>query len=292
MVDVCLRTLEDTHLEVDRVAHDVYLCRVERVEEVAVVPVVVAYSVLVFGESLVHKLLVVDIALLHAEHGSEVVGVVHGVAHPCDVAHVVLLAFVYLHAHTDVFLVHVPHCVANDVCVAVAQLVVLLDELLLVVLPTLRCVLLLELQERSHLASLVSLLEHTFLYDVTLNATCSQCAITLDEDVAHLHLLLLIDDNVEYHLVFVSHVVALHDLYVGVLEAFLVEIAFSENLRTVDHVRCYLCALEQSEFLLHVCTLRLLQSDVVDGRHAWAHLQVYVQISLVVHERVDGYRYL
>ena len=138
----------------------------------------------------------------------------------------------------------------------------------------------------------MSLLEHTFLYKVTLNATCSQCAITLDDDVAHLHLLLLIDDNVEYHLVFVSHVVALHDLYVGVLEAFLVEIAFRENLRAVDHVRCYLCALEQSELLLHVCTLGLLQSDVVDGRHAWAHLQVYVQISLVVHERVDGYRYL
>ena len=289
---MCLRTLEYTHLEVDRVAHDVHLCRVERVEEVAVVPVVVAHSVLVFGESLVHKLLVVDVALLHAEHGSEIVGAVYRVAHPCDVAHVVLLAFVHLHAHAHVPVVDVPHRVAHDVCVAVAQLVVLVDELLLVVLPAFGRVFLLELQERSHLARLVSLLEYTFLYYITLYLACGERLVALDEDVAHLHLLLFVDDDVENHLVLVSHVVALHDLYVGVLEALLVEVFLCENLRAVYHVRCNLCALEQSELLLHVRTLRLLQSDVVDGRHARTHLQMDVQISLVVYERVDRDRYL
>ena len=69
---------------------------------------------------------------------------------------------------------------------------------------------------------------------------------------------------VEDYVVLLRHVVALHHLDVRVLESLVVEVFLGKNLGTVNHVRCNLSALEESEFLLHVGALRLLQTNVVD----------------------------
>ena len=134
---MCLLSLEDTHLEVYRVANDVHLGRLQVVEQVSVVPIHVAHGILVFGESLAQQLLVIHVALLEVEQAAQVVGAVDGVAHPCDVAHIVFLAFVNLHVDVHVLVVDVPHAVLQYHGIAVAVFVVLLYEVLLVRLPVL-----------------------------------------------------------------------------------------------------------------------------------------------------------
>ena len=55
-----------------------------------------------------------------------------------DITDIVFLALVYFDVDIDMFGVIVPHAVLQDCGVAVAQLIVFLDELLLVSLPALR----------------------------------------------------------------------------------------------------------------------------------------------------------
>ena len=126
-----LRPLLDPHLEVDAVADDVDFHGVDVREDVAVVVVVVADGVLVLLQALVQHLLVEDVAALHAEHGVQVVSGDDGVAHPVDVSQEVLLALVHLDVDVDVLLVLIPHRVELDGGIAVAQLVILLEQLLL-----------------------------------------------------------------------------------------------------------------------------------------------------------------
>ena len=68
MADMCLLSLTDTHFKVDAVAHDIHLCRVELIEQVTIVPVVVTYGIIVFRQALLHEFLVVDVATLHTQH--------------------------------------------------------------------------------------------------------------------------------------------------------------------------------------------------------------------------------
>ena len=66
MTDMCLCALLDTHLEIDGVANDVHLNGVKVVKKITIVPVIVAYGILVLREALLHVLLVIDIAFFHA----------------------------------------------------------------------------------------------------------------------------------------------------------------------------------------------------------------------------------
>ena len=136
--DMCLLSLEDSHLQVDGVAHDVHLCRLQVIEEVSVVPVVVAHGVLIFAESFAEQLLVIHIALLHAEHTVEIVGGEYGVAHPCDVADIVFLSFCDFQIYVHVLGVVFPHAVFQYCGIAVSQLVVFVEQRLLAFLISLR----------------------------------------------------------------------------------------------------------------------------------------------------------
>jgi len=133
-----LLSLVYTHLQIDGVSHDVHFRRLQVIEEVTVVPVVVSHGILVFAQSLVEQLLVVDVALLHAEHTAEVVCGEHGVSHPRDIADIVFLSFVYLDIYVHVLRVVCPHAVVENLGVAVAQLIVFVDELLFAFLVALR----------------------------------------------------------------------------------------------------------------------------------------------------------
>ena len=67
MVQMSLLSFKDTHLEVDRVAYDIDFGRLQVIEQVTIVPIVVAHGIIVLGKTLLHEALVVDIALFHAE---------------------------------------------------------------------------------------------------------------------------------------------------------------------------------------------------------------------------------
>ena len=287
MADVSLSAFDNPHLKVDRVAHDVDLGRLQVVEQVTAVPVLVAHGVLVFRQSLVHQLLVVHVALLHAEDAAQIVGREHRIAHPCYVADVVFLAFIHLYEYVDVLGVYVPHAVAHDVCVAVTQLVILVDKVLLVFLVTLGRVLL-RFQERRELARLVHLLESALLEQAAFYLIVGKLFVTLDYDLAHLHLLLLVNDDVEDYLVLVDYVFTLHYVDVGVLVALFVKIVLRQQLGAVNHVGSYLAALQQSELSLEVLLLRLLHAFVIDGRHSRAQRKVKVQVDAVAYNRVGN----
>ena len=133
------------------------------------------------------------------------------------------------------FLVGVPNGVFQDASIAKAQLVILLDKFLFVGSPAFGGKLL-GFEQTRKLAGLVGLGECALAQKATLNFTARQLRVTFDDDVSHLHLFFLVDDYVEYHLVLVRHVVALANFDVGILKAFVVEIAFGQNLGAVYHV--------------------------------------------------------
>ena len=132
---VGLRSFDHAHLQVDGVSVDVHFGRGDAGEHVAVVVVEVSGRVLVLLKPLPHQFLVVDVAFLHAQDGRQIVGGVDGVAHPGHVSQIILASLVHLYVYVDVLGVVVPHAVRQDGGVAVAQFVVLGDEVFLVRLP-------------------------------------------------------------------------------------------------------------------------------------------------------------
>ena len=275
-----LRSLEDTHLEIDTVADDVHLRWLQVIEEVTVVPIEIAYGILVLAQSFLQQSLVVDVAFLHTEEAVQLVGSNDGVAHPCHVTQVIFLSFLYLDVDVDVLLVVVPDGVFDDGHVAIAQFVIFVYQGLL----SLAIALVGELLRLEHLrefASLVNLAEGALAEERALDLRVTQFLVAVEDDVAHLHLRLLVDRDVENDLILAPrHVVALHDIYLCVLIALLVEVFLGQDLGTVNHIGCYLTALHDTEFGLHVLAFRLLQAVVVDGAHAWSQSQVDAQVNL------------
>ena len=107
--DVSLLSFEDTHLQVDGVAHDVHFRRLQVIEKITVVPIVVAHGIIVFRQSLVHQLLVIHIAFDHAQLPRKQLGTVNRVTHPCDVTDEVFLSLIHLNIYINVLGVVGPH---------------------------------------------------------------------------------------------------------------------------------------------------------------------------------------
>ena len=293
MAQVGLLVLHDAYLQVDRVAHDVHFGGVDLREYITVVVVDVTHGVLVARreQSLVDVLLVVDVALLHVQDGIQLVGVIDGVAHPCDVAHVVFLSLVHLHVDVHVLVVIVPHAVFHYHGVAVTILIIFLQQVLLVFLPAVGGILL-RFQEVGKLTGLMGLREGALGEELTLDFRVREGVVAVDDDVANLHLLFFVDLHIEYHLVLVGHIVALGDGDFGILESLIVEIALRQDLGTVDDVGMQRHTLGHAELVLHVLAFRLLQANVVDGRYLGARSQIEMQVHLVANQRVDGHCHL
>ena len=126
----------------------------------------------------------------------------------------------------------------------------------------------------------------TLLKEATLYLARLQLLITLDDNLANLHLLLFVDDNIKDDMVFLSHIGALLNIDISILKALIVEILLSKNLGTIYHVGMNLRTSKQSQFLLHIFALTLLQADIVDGRHTRMCLELDVQIYFIAYDRV------
>ena len=123
--------------------------------------------------------------------------------------------------------------------------------------------------------------EGTLAEESALDFPVGQVCITFNDDVADFHLVLLIHGHIKNHLVLVGHIVTLHDGDFGIVIALFIKVFLGQDLGAVDHVGRYLITFQQTEFLLHVLTFRLLQSDIVDGAHTGAHGQMDMQINLI-----------
>ena len=290
-----LRTLRDTHLQINAVANDVHLDGIELIKQITVVPIGIAHSIFVLGESLVQLLLVVDVTFLHTEnigqslYVAHPIGRIHRVAYPRDVADEVFLAFVHLHIDVDMLRVDVPHAILDDDGIAETVFVVFINEFLLIFLPAVGRELL-SLQERGQLTCLVGLRKGTLREEPSLNLLIGELFVAFDVDGAHLHFLLLINHHVKDDAILLRHVLTLQDLDVGILKALVVEVFLGKDLRTVDDIRVYAHALCHTEFLLHILTLRLLQTHIVDFRHTRTCSQRDVEPDAVAHDGISSNR--
>ena len=249
MAQMGLCSLEDAHFQVYRVANDVDLYRVYAREHVAVVVVVVMHGIVVLDQTFVQQLLVVHVARLHVQHLVQTVGSDDGVAHPGDVAQVVALSFLNLHQYVDVLLVVVPDRVFQNGHVAVAQLVVFVDECLLGFGIAFRREFL-RLQESGELACLMNLSKGTLGEELSLELFVRQLFVTLECDGAHFHLRLLVNVHVEDNAVLAGHVVALPDDNFSVLVALVVEVFLGKDLGTIQHVGCHRRAFHHAQLRL------------------------------------------
>ena len=120
----------------------------------------------------------------------------------------------------------------------------------------------------------------------SLDSEVAQILVSLDVDMPHLDLVLLVDDDVEDDLVLTGDVGTLLNLYIRILVTLVVEVFLGQDLCTVDHVWRDLATLQDTEFLLHILFLALFQSHVVDGGDTWTCLQRDMQIDLITHDRV------
>ena len=76
----------------------------------------------------------------------------------------------------------------------------------------------------------------TLLKEATLYLARLQLLITLNDNLANLHLLLLVDNDIKDDMVFLSHIGALLNIDISILKALIVEILLSKNLGTIYHV--------------------------------------------------------
>ncbi len=137
----------------------------------------------------------------------------------------------------------------------------------------------------------MGLREGAFGEEAALDLCVGELVVAVDDNLVHAHLLFLVHLHVEYHLIFVDHVVALCDANLSILVAFVVEVFLGQVFGAVYDVGRHLSALDDAQFGLHVLTLRLLQADVVDGGDTRAGGEVDVQVGLRAYDGVGRNRY-
>ena len=287
---MCLCSLEDTHLQIHRVTHDVHLHRVKVVEHITVVVVEVSHGIVISRYSLVEFLLIIHVSLLHVEDGAQHISGIESVAHPFDVAHVVLLSLLYFEMDIHIVLAERHYAVRHDDRITITQFGIFVHQILLGFL-VLALYELLATEPAADVLLLVHLLEHAFLDETTLYLLLCQVVVSADVDMMNLHLILLLHIDIQYDLVGCTGILTLGDVYHSILVALVLIIPGTQNLGTVYHVGRHLIVLHQSDALLQVFTLTLLDADIVDLRDARTLGQFDVQIGRISHEAIyaDGH---
>ncbi len=287
MTEVGLMVLRDAHLEVDTVADDVDFSRLKIIEEVTVIPVEVAHSIVIGSESLVEQLLIVNVTLLHTKHRTEIVGRVDRVAHPGDITQIVFLTFRHLQVDIHMLGIIVIDTILENHCITITILIVFLNEVFLILLPAVGRELL-RLEERREFTGLMGLLESALTEKSTFYLQIGELIIAVNDDTVHALLLLLVDDHIKNYLILLCHIRTLVDFDIGILEALLVEILLCQNLGTAKAIDCHLRAGDKSELILHVLALRFLHSYEVDLRDTGIGLEVEMKIYLIAYKRVSS----
>ena len=118
----------DAHFEVDAVAFHIDFDGLDAAEHVAIVIVLIAHGIFVGLQTLHHEGLVVEVAFLHFEGSGQSFGGIDGVAHPVDVAHIILLALADVEIDIDVLGIDGHHGVSHHQGVTIAPRVEFVDD--------------------------------------------------------------------------------------------------------------------------------------------------------------------
>ena len=138
----------------------------------------------------------------------------------------------------------------------------------------------------------MDLRESTLREQSSLDLLVRQFLITLDDDLVNAHLLFLIHLHIKDHITLLRDVITLGNGNLGILETLIIEISLGQDLRTVNSIRCELTALEQTQLILHILTLTLLQTDIIDVRDTRTHGQVDMQVHMITNQRVGHDRHV
>ena len=136
MIESCLLILGDTHLQVNGVAYDVHFRWLQVVEQITIVPILITHGIIIFSQTLRHQCLIIHIPLLHAQQRIQIVSSVHRVAHPRDIAEVILGSFIHFYQDVDVLVIHIPHAVFKNHSITEPVFIVFFDEIALIFLPS------------------------------------------------------------------------------------------------------------------------------------------------------------
>ena len=181
--------------------------------------------------------------------------------------------------------VGIPNTIFEDGSIAETQFVIFLNQFFLISSPAFVGKLF-SFENVRKFTSLVCLSECPFGQQSAFNFIARQLIITFDDDVSHLHFFFFIDDNIQYNLIFIAHIVSLSHFDVGIFKTFIVEISFSQYFCAVNHVRRNLGPFKQTQFIFHIFAFRLFQSYVVNHRHSGSKSQVHVQENLITNDRI------
>ena len=121
----------------------------------------------------------------------------------------------------------------------------------------------------------------------SFNLLFAQLVVAINDDRAHLQFLLLIYIDIKDNLILSCYIVTLTDEDLSILVTLVFKVLLCKYLRTVNHVRRNLSTLQKTEFLLHILTLCLLQSIIVNGRNTRTWREMYLQIDIISHNRVS-----
>ena len=280
-----LRPFRNTHLDVYRITIDVDVSGLDVGEHITVVVIPVSYSVLVVVETFPHLLLVIHVTAPHAQHLVQILSRYDRVAHPGDVTDVVFLAFIDFDIDVDMLVVHRPHGVLQNLHVTISQLVVFLYELFLGFLVSLISELL-RLQERGQFARLMNLSKGTLGEQSALDLAVGEVVVAINDDASYLHLFLLVNHDIQHHLVLARDIVVLTNVHLSVFVALTVKVVNRYVLGAVQHVRSNLAAGHDAQFGLQVLTLRFLYPVIIDSADARTQGEVDAKINLRTDNRV------
>ena len=157
----------------------------------------------------------------------------------------VLIALLYLNVYVYRLVIVGHDRVSHDMRITITMLIVLTDEQLLIFVVKIGNKLL-RAEEMADVALLIGLLHRP------LQLLLIECVVSGDIYLVDLHLFLLVHINVKNKAIRFGYIITLDDIYLGILEAFLIIITLNGNLCSVNHVRRNLVALSETQFCLQI----------------------------------------
>ena len=100
----------------------------------------------------------------------------------------------------------------------------------------------------------MGLLKHALGKERTLNLLITNIMVVINDDVAYLHLDLLVDINIKDDHVLVGHIITLGDSNDCILIAFLIKILLGQDLCTINDIRMNTHSLHHTKFLFQILT--------------------------------------
>ena len=98
----------------------------------------------------------------------------------------------------------------------------------------------------------------SFLKEAAFNFRSFQLMIAFNDDIAHFHLLFLVNVDIKNDLILLGYVLTLSYFNICVFEPLVIKVFLCENFCTINHVGCNLSTFKNAELLLHIIALALL----------------------------------